>query len=76
MEGVSDTGKSAGNSGNCEDLVADEEGERSVASVEDQLRKEMTVYEVRVYVICIIIIVVAIQVHSNLGVSKENPSSP
>ena len=76
MEGVGDTGKSAGNSGNCEDLVADEEGERSVASVEDQLRKEMTVYEVRVYVICIIIIVVAIQVHSNLGVSKENPSSP
>lgn len=27
-------------------LVCDEEGERSVASVEDQLRKEMIVYEV------------------------------
>lgn len=27
-------------------LAADEEGERSVASVEEQLRKEMTVYEV------------------------------
>ena len=41
-----DTGKNVGTSGNCEDLVVDEEGERSVASVEDQLRKEMTVYEV------------------------------
>ncbi|POO03500.1 Anaphase-promoting complex subunit [Trema orientale] len=45
LEGVGDTGKSVGNSGNSEDLVGDEEGERSVASVEDQLRKEMTVYE-------------------------------
>ena len=32
--------------GSCEDLPGDEEGDRSVASVEDQLRKEMTVYEV------------------------------
>ena len=49
MEGVGDTGKTAGSSGNCEDLVGDEEGDRSVASVEDQLRKEMTVYEVCIY---------------------------
>ena len=42
-----DTGKNVGSSGACEDLVADDEGERSAASVEDQLRKEMTVYEVR-----------------------------
>lgn len=47
MEGMVDTGKNVGSSGACEDLVADDEGERSVASVEDQLRKEMTVYEVR-----------------------------
>lgn len=45
MEGMADTGKNVGSSGACEDLVADDEGERSVASVEDQLRKEMTVYE-------------------------------
>ncbi|GLT54656.1 hypothetical protein SLA2020_278380 [Shorea laevis] len=38
--------KNSGNSGSSEDLVAgDEEGERSVVSAEDQLRKEMTVYE-------------------------------
>lgn len=47
MEGMVDTGKNVGSSGACEDLVADDEGERSMASVEDQLRKEMTVYEVR-----------------------------
>ena len=42
-----DAGKNTANDGNCEDLiVGDEEGESSVASVEDQLRKEMTVYEV------------------------------
>lgn len=42
-----DTGKNGGNNGSIEDLVVgDEEGESSVASVEDQLRKEMTVYEV------------------------------
>lgn len=47
MEGMIDTGKTTANDGNCEDLiVGDEEGESSVASVEDQLRKEMTVYEV------------------------------
>ncbi|XP_061992637.1 anaphase-promoting complex subunit 2 isoform X1 [Rosa rugosa] len=46
MEGMIDTGKNTANDGNCEDLiVGDEEGESSVASVEDQLRKEMTVYE-------------------------------
>lgn len=47
MEGMVDSSKNVGNSGNCEELVADDEGEKSVASVEDQLRKEMTVYEVR-----------------------------
>lgn len=36
-------------SGSCEGLAADEEGERSVASVEEQLRKEMTIYEVQLY---------------------------
>ncbi|KAM2330420.1 hypothetical protein ACFX1X_021251 [Malus domestica] len=46
MEGMVDTGKNGGNNGSIEDLVVgDEEGESSVASVEDQLRKEMTVYE-------------------------------
>ncbi|KAL5553745.1 hypothetical protein UlMin_041146 [Ulmus minor] len=45
IEGVVDTGKSVGVGGSCEDLPGDEEGDRSVASVEDQLRKEMTVYE-------------------------------
>lgn len=63
MEGVGDTGKSAGNSGNCEDLVGEEEGDRTVASVEDQLRKEMTVYEVCVYLICMTIIDLAVKVH-------------
>ncbi|XVE91526.1 hypothetical protein REPUB_Repub01dG0017200 [Reevesia pubescens] len=46
VEGMVDTSKNSGNTGNCEELLAgDEEVERSVASVEDQLRKEMTVYE-------------------------------
>ncbi|XP_021299696.1 anaphase-promoting complex subunit 2 isoform X1 [Herrania umbratica] len=46
VDGMVDTSKSGGNSGNCEELLAgDEEPERSVASIEDQLRKEMTVYE-------------------------------
>ncbi|TQD89262.1 hypothetical protein C1H46_025111 [Malus baccata] len=41
-----DTGTNGDNNGSIEDLVAgDEEGESSVASVEDQLRKGMTVYE-------------------------------
>lgn len=42
-----ETNKNGGNSGSCEEiLVGDDEGERSVASVEDQIRKEMTIYEV------------------------------
>lgn len=46
MEGMVDSGKNGGTNGSIEDLiVADEEGESSVASVEDQLHKEMTVYE-------------------------------
>lgn len=46
VEGTVDTSKNSGNTGNCEELLAgEEEAERSVASVEDQLRKEMTVYE-------------------------------
>lgn len=46
-----DAGKTDVN-GSCEELVADDEGERSVASVEDQLRKEMTVYEVYIHANC------------------------
>jgi hypothetical protein len=47
MEGMIETSKNSGNSGSSEDLVAgDEDGERSVVSAEDQLRREMTVYEV------------------------------
>ncbi|XVF43151.1 hypothetical protein PTKIN_Ptkin02bG0017400 [Pterospermum kingtungense] len=46
VEGMVDTSKNSGNTGNSEELLAgEEEAERSVASVEDQLRKEMTVYE-------------------------------
>ncbi|OMO93261.1 hypothetical protein CCACVL1_06561 [Corchorus capsularis] len=46
VEGMVDASKNSGNSGNSEELLAgDEEAERSVASVEDQLRKEMMVYE-------------------------------
>lgn len=46
MEGMIEASKNSGNSGSSEDLVAgDEEGERSIVSAEDQLRKEMTVYE-------------------------------
>lgn len=46
MEGMVETSKNGGNGGSCEEiLVGDEEGERSIASVEDQLRKEMTIYE-------------------------------
>uniref|UniRef100_A0A2P2KRV8 Anaphase-promoting complex subunit 2 n=1 Tax=Rhizophora mucronata TaxID=61149 RepID=A0A2P2KRV8_RHIMU len=46
VEGMADGSKNGGNSTNVEDLlVADEEVETSVASVEDQIRKEMTVYE-------------------------------
>lgn len=47
VETMNDTGKSGTIDGGCEELLAGEDdGERSVASVEDQLRKEMTVYEV------------------------------
>ncbi|CAN1321481.1 Anaphase-promoting complex subunit 2 [Linum perenne] len=46
VEGNADAGKNAGVSGTCEELLpGDDEGESSVASAEDQLRKEMTVYE-------------------------------
>ena len=47
MEGIVDAGKNSGSTGSCEELLGgDEEGERSLASVEDQIRKEMTIYEV------------------------------
>jgi anaphase-promoting complex subunit 2 len=47
VEGIVDASKNSGNTGSCEELLGgDEEGERSVASVEDQIRKEMTIYEV------------------------------
>lgn len=46
VEGIIDPNKNGANSGSSEDLVGDEEGEKSVASAEDQLHKEMTVYEV------------------------------
>ncbi|XP_058096381.1 anaphase-promoting complex subunit 2 [Magnolia sinica] len=46
VDDMADTNRNGVNSGSCEELlVADEEGERSVASVEEQLLKEMTVYE-------------------------------
>ncbi|KAJ7953843.1 Anaphase promoting complex subunit 2 [Quillaja saponaria] len=46
VEGMIDTSKNGGHNGSSQELlVGDEEEERSVASVEDQLRKEMTVYE-------------------------------
>lgn len=47
VESMIDTSKNVSNNGNNEDLmVGEDEGEGSVASVEDQIRKEMTVYEV------------------------------
>lgn len=47
VDEMADTNRNGANSGSCEELlVADEEGERSVASVEEQLLKEMTIYEV------------------------------
>lgn len=47
VEDTADAAKNVGDGGSCEELlVGDEEGEGSLASVEDQLRKEMTVYEV------------------------------
>ncbi|KVH95643.1 Anaphase-promoting complex subunit 2, C-terminal, partial [Cynara cardunculus var. scolymus] len=42
VDSMADGGKTGINN---EELVADDDAERSVASVEDQLRKEMTVYE-------------------------------
>ncbi|KAJ0095798.1 hypothetical protein Patl1_15983 [Pistacia atlantica] len=46
VEGMVDSSKNGGNSGSCEELlVGDDEGESTVASVEDQIRNEMTVYE-------------------------------
>ncbi|GJX32343.1 anaphase-promoting complex subunit 2 isoform X1, partial [Tanacetum coccineum] len=42
VDSMADGGKTAVNS---EEMMADDDAERSVASVEDQLRKEMTVYE-------------------------------
>ncbi|GFS40400.1 anaphase-promoting complex/cyclosome 2 [Actinidia rufa] len=46
VDGTVDTSKTGANTGGCEELlVGDDDGERSVASVEDQLHKEMTVYE-------------------------------
>lgn len=46
VEGLADNGRTAATSGSSEELmVGDDDGERAVASVEDQLRKEMTVYE-------------------------------
>lgn len=44
---MSDGGKTNINN---EELVADDDAESSVASVEDQLRKEMTVYEVYILI--------------------------
>ncbi|XP_061370906.1 anaphase-promoting complex subunit 2 [Gastrolobium bilobum] len=46
MENMVDTSKNGGTSVSTQELIGgDEEEERSVASVENQLRKEMTVYE-------------------------------
>ncbi|XP_039037490.1 anaphase-promoting complex subunit 2-like isoform X4 [Hibiscus syriacus] len=46
VKAMIDAIKNSGNTGNCGELLAgDEEAERSVASVEDQLCKEMTVFE-------------------------------
>ncbi|KAK4263480.1 hypothetical protein QN277_028879 [Acacia crassicarpa] len=46
MEKMADTSKNGGSGGGSQELLGgDEEEERSVASVENQLRKEMTVYE-------------------------------
>ncbi|CAH9134338.1 unnamed protein product [Cuscuta epithymum] len=46
VEALADTGKTGRSSGSCDEFLAcEEDGESTVASVEDQLRKEMTVYE-------------------------------
>ncbi|KAM3754567.1 hypothetical protein ACB098_03G175200 [Castanea mollissima] len=45
MEGMVETNKNGGNSGSCEEiLVGDDKGERSVASVEDQIRKDQCIF--------------------------------
>lgn len=50
VEASVESGKTGVNNGSNEELlVGEEDGESSVASVEDQLRKEMTVYEVYGY---------------------------
>lgn len=47
MENMPETSRNGGGSGNAQELLGgDDEEDRSVASVENQLRKEMTVYEV------------------------------
>lgn len=47
VDDMVDTNRNGVINGTCEELlVVDEEGEGSVASVEEQLLKEMTVYEV------------------------------
>ncbi|KAK1290056.1 Anaphase-promoting complex subunit 2 [Acorus calamus] len=46
VEELGDANRNGMTGGSCEELLmADEEGEKTVASVEEQLRKEMTVYE-------------------------------
>ncbi|KAK1314640.1 Anaphase-promoting complex subunit 2 [Acorus calamus] len=46
IEELGDANRNGMTGGSCEELLmADEEGEKTVASVEEQLRKEMTVYE-------------------------------
>ena len=47
LENMAETSKNGGGSGNAHELLADnEEEDRPGASVENQLRKEMAVYEV------------------------------
>jgi anaphase-promoting complex subunit 2 len=47
VENMAETSKNEGGSGNAQELLGDEEVEdRSGASVENQLRMEMTMYEV------------------------------
>lgn len=49
LEAAADAGNNGVNNDSGEEFIAgDEDGEGMVASVEDQLRKEMTVYEVAV----------------------------
>lgn len=48
VDSTGDSSKTGATMGSCEEMIGDEDGDKSVASVEDQLRKEMTVYEVRI----------------------------